>query len=111
MTGKAPARSVNLARTSTFGPWQVRLSGGVGAMRTVGVGLLTSSAFDAVGWSATAEASILFARRFANSWAIAAGPLATYISQSFDVYHQSMFVPFVRRDVELMVFGGLRHEM
>jgi hypothetical protein len=70
----------------------------------------TDPEFTTNGWFWSGEVSAMLARRF-GSWAIAAGPVATFYTQTFDAFHDGMFMPVHRSDTELMAFGAIRHEL
>jgi hypothetical protein len=104
----------SLARVTTWGggKWQLRLSLGAGVMSTNASGELGIVHLDAHGVFPTAEASALFARELRGGWAIAAGPLVTWYSQSFKLdYNDGAMSTLTRRDLELMAFGGIRRRL
>jgi hypothetical protein len=103
-----------LARVTTWGggKWQLRLSVGAGVMSTNASGELGIEHLDAHGVFPTAEASALFARELRGGWAIAAGPLVTWYSQSYKLdYNDGAMSTLTRRDLELMAFGGIRRRL
>jgi hypothetical protein len=98
----------SLARVSTFGRWELRVAAGAGLVHTSVNGEIDSDPLGASGAFPAAEISALFARRFGTAWAIAAGPVVTWYSQSYEMFGG---ITIHRRDMELMAFAGLRHRM
>jgi len=101
----------SIARTSTFGRWQLRISAGAGVVRTNASGELDGDSITASGAFPTAEASVLFGRELGRTWAVTAGPVVTWYSQSYEVFQGGGPMELQRRDTELMAFAGLRHRM
>lgn len=105
-----------LGRTATSGPWELRVAAGIGAVRSTvdaylayepngpwiePMYLSTSGVFP------MAQASVLMSRRFGN-WAITAGPVVSWLAQS---YYMGQQTEFARREGDLMLLGGVRHAL
>jgi hypothetical protein len=101
----------SLARTSTFGRWQLRIGAGAGVMHTTATTELEGVPIEAAGVFPTAELSVLFARRLGGAWALTAGPVVTWYAQRYETFRDGSAMTLERRDAELMAFGGLRHRM
>ncbi len=112
-----------IARTSRFGAWELRIGAGLGVVYTSAHGYSSSSIdeFTAQGVSPTGELAVQLSRRLGDHWAITAGPLATWYQQELDAstwvddtaIGGPMLVPvqIERQQVERSLFAGLRHEL
>jgi len=110
-----------LARSATFGRWQLRFAAGAGVLRTAS-GLVAYSYSGNMGGavegvtivSPAAEASALVTRRIGASWAIMAGPVVTLTQQdllTLDPYSWEPKMTIATRESELMFVAGIRYSL
>jgi len=101
---------VSGAYTWTRGMWQLRLSGGFGLMYTQAqVANQTMPFRSGEGVFPTAESTLVLSRAFDDHWAVAAGPLVTWLIQTYqDTQNQSQLI---RRDAEITAFAGIRYRL
>jgi len=112
-----------LARTSTFGRWELRIAAGAGVLHTES-GLVAYSysgpdspdgAVEGVNVvSPAAEASATLSRRLGARWAITAGPVATFMRQeilTLDPYSWDPKMTIATRSGELMFVAGMRYSL
>ena len=108
-----------VAHTSQLGRWHLRPALGVGLDYVQGLvtlhdaGAETTQFYQVSGISPVLEVSMLFAREFGGRWAIYATPLATLVSQTFDLEMSggSDVTSAVRSDLDFVVFAGVRHRL
>ncbi len=98
------------AYTFTSGRWQLRLSGGLGLMYTqVHVTSTSTAPRDGDGWFATAETAAMLSRSLDERWAIAVGPVVTWLVQNYKDDANTALL--IRRDAEITGFAGLRYRL
>lgn len=118
MTSEDTKAVAYLVRTSQMGRWHFRASFGLGLVHTSANAFVYSGPngygdYDASGAFPTAEATVSIARELGRSWAVSAGPVASLYGQSYEMSPDTygMSTTLERRDVDLMMYIGLRHRL
>ena len=112
MTAKEARLLGTLARTTTFGKWELRLAAGAGIMVTRATGWVDADNVEGTGLFPTAETSALLSRQIRGPWAFAAGPVAIWYMQTykFEDDYGSM-ITMSNRDYEILGFAGIRRRL
>jgi hypothetical protein len=114
--------TAQLARTSTFGGWQLRLAAGAGVLSTkselteftYGGPMYPGSYYGTENVTVVGEASISLSRRIGRNWAVTGGPVVSLMSQRLLTYDPGLWDPIVdagAREVDVMFAGGLRYSL
>lgn len=112
MTAKEARLLGTLARTTTFGKWELRLAAGAGVMVTRATGWIDADNVEGTGVFPTAETSVLLSRQLRGDWAFGVGPVAIWYMQTYKFQDDyGSMITMSNRDVEILGFAGIRRRL